>query len=355
MDQLSEQFAIVSDSQKRSQNSGLGKAMNYKTVLTAGILLSATTLSLSSLAISPQVAAPKWDDPDAIEATRARIEIKDSDTVEISADIPGTIIKLIPQEKGGVVEEGQVVVELDSRLVEAELLEANFKAESTVLIDFADHALEDAKLKLASKTATNERSKERTGEDLYTPDEMRQLALDVVKAEAELAKSKEDKQAAELARNTKKTQLSQYTRTATKSGIVTDMHKKSVGSAVRQGDPIMTIVNLDRVTAVCLLDMSYEDRVNVGDTVLIRRTLRSNNGTASSLRSGDARLTGVTPQTNAKPETFVGKVTFINPVKSADKDNSFEIEAVIQNKSTGVGKFMLRKGSFVEAVVVSPR
>lgn len=329
--------------------------MNYKTVLAVGMMLSATTLSLSSLAISPQATAPKWDDPDAIEATRARIEIKDSDTVEISADIPGTITKLMPQEKGGIVEEGQIVVELDSRLVQAELSEANFKAESTVLIDFADHALKDAELKLASKMATNKRSKDRTGQDLYTPDEMRQLALDVVKAEAELSKSKEDKTAAELARDTKKIQLAQYTRTATKSGIVTDMHKKSVGSAVRQGDPIMTIVNLDRVTAVCLLNKSFEDRVSIGDTVLIRKTTRADNGTASSRRSDDARLTSVNPQANTKQEIFVGKVTFINPVKAADRDNSFEIEAVIQNKSTGVGKFMLRKGSFVEAIVLSPR
>lgn len=328
--------------------------MKYKTVLAVGILLSAT-LAMSSFAVTPQ-AVPRWDDPNAIEATRARIEIKDSDTVEISVDIPGTITKLMPQEKGGVVEEGQIVVELDSRLVEAQLQEANFKAESTVLIDFADHALKDAQLKLSTKQETNERNREKRGVDLYTPDEISQLELDVVKARAELAKSNEDKKAAELAKLTKETELAQYTRTATKSGIVTEMHKKSVGSAVRQGDPIMTIVNLDRVTAVCLLDMSYEDRVSIGDTVLIRRTLRSDNGTASATRrSGDTQLTGVTPQTSKESEVFVGKVTFINPIKSADKDNSFEIEAVVQNKSTGVGKFMLRKGSFVEAVVISPR
>lgn len=328
--------------------------MRYKTVLTAGILLTAT-LAVSSFAVVPQ-AAPRWDDPNAIEATRSRIEIKDSDTVEISVDIPGTITKLEPQAKGGVVKEGQVVVELDSRLVEAQLQEANFKAESNVLIDFADHALKDAQLKLSTKQETNERNREKRGVDLYTPDEISQLKLDVVKAQAELAKAKEDKKAAELARDTKEIELAQYTRTATKSGIVTEMHKKSVGSAVRQGDPIMTIVNLDRVTAVCLLDMSYEDRVNIGDTVLIRRTLRSDDNTARYGRGADDnQLTAVTPQTSNETEIFVGKVTFINPIKSADKDNSFEIEAVIQNKSTGVGKFMLRKGSFVEAVVISPR
>ncbi len=325
--------------------------MTNRTVLAIGCLLAALALITVSSAFEPQ-AAPRWDDPNAIEVTRARIEIKDSDTVEISVDIPGTITSLAPEAKGGVVREGQVVVELDSRLVEAQLEEARLKANSTVLIDFADVALQDAELKLSSKMATNARTKEKRGVELYTPDEISQLKLDVVKATAELAKAKEDKTAAELALKTKETELAQYKRTATKSGIVTEMHKKSIGSAVRQGDPVMTIVNLARVTAVCVLDMSFEDRVNIGDTVLIRRTRRSDQ-TAGSGGSRANQLTSVAPQTAPAEEIFVGNVTFINPVKTPDKDNSFEIEAEIENKSTGPGKFLLRKGSFVEAVVIS--
>ena len=120
----------------------------------------------------------------------------------------------------------------------------------------------------------------------------------------------------------------------------------------------MTIVNLDRVTASCVVAMEYEERVSIGDTVLVRRT-RATDGQNSASRSfgsrDDAKLTGVTPQADIKQETFVGVVTFISPVKLADDTNSFEIEAVVQNKSTGLGKFLLREGSYVEARIIPQR
>lgn len=332
--------------------------MTHKFLSTTAILFAIVSLSLCSVS-GQQPDAPRWDDPDAIRVSRTKIVIKESDQVEISVDIPGTITKLTPNARGGVVKKGQVVVELDDALVKAQLVELEAKATSTVLIKFAEHALESAELKLKNRQEANKRTLARSGKTLYTPDEMRELELDVVKAQAELDKSHEDQRFAQLAMETKEVELSQFTREATMSGIVTEMHKKSVGSAVRQGDPIMTIVNLDRVTAQCVIDMEFEDRVSIGDTVLIRRTKRSNGRNSALSRSfgnpDDAQLTAVQPQANDLQEVFVGKVSYISPIKVADNSNSFEIEAVIQNKSTGVGKFLLREGSFVEAVVISPR
>lgn len=300
-----------------------------------------------------------WDSPAAIPAKSTRIEIKDR--VEISVDIPGSITTLTPNFRGGVVEKGQLVVELDSKLVKAQLEEARFKASSTVLIDFAEHALADATQNLQSKKARNEQTLANTGREIYTPDEIRELELQVVKATAELKKANQDKREAELALNTKETELEQYSRAANIGGIVTDLHTKSVGSAVRQGDPIMTIVNLEKVIAVLTIDAAHEDRVNIGDKVLVRRgrTSAGDGGDPlfnrqSSRERASAQLAAVAPKPQTDEEIFVGQIVFIRPVKIADEENSFEVEAVVQNKAVGPGKFLLREGSFVEAVTVSP-
>ncbi|MEZ6132099.1 MAG: HlyD family efflux transporter periplasmic adaptor subunit [Planctomycetaceae bacterium] len=321
----------------------------------ACLTVSAVVCGLSFVAADD---IPKWDSENAIPAKSTRIEIKDK--VEISVDIPGTITTLKPNFRGGVVEAGQVVVELDANVAKAQEAEAEAKAQSTVLIDFAKHALANAEFELDSKKRRNESTRASTGRDIYTPDEIRELDLAVVKAKAELSKSLEDQKLAQLALKTKRAELAQFTRVANFGGIVTDLHTKSVGSAVRQGDPIMTIVNLDKVIAALTIDPSYEDRVNVGDTVLVRRRRESAGEGGGSLfqsqnsrRLGEARLASVQPPSKADEEVFVGKVIFIRPVKIADEENSFEIEAEIQNRADGPGKYLLREGSFVEAVVLS--
>ena len=209
-------------------------------------------------------AADEFDKPKAIKADEARIEIKDQ--VEVSVEIPGTITKLIPNDVGGVVEKGQLVVKLDDELVHAQLAEAEEKAKSEILIKFSEIKLQQAEVELKDKEARN-----KITPGLFSDTEIRRLKLDVEQGKAELQKSKHDKLLAELAAKTKEKELKQFTRHAELSGIVTDLHKKAVGAAVRQGDPIMTIVNLDSVLAVLTVSREFEDRVNVGDKVLIRR------------------------------------------------------------------------------------
>lgn len=333
--------------------------MKNQFVLTSVILL--TTAALAPLdSFAQSTGTPRWDDPAAVPVNRARIVIKESAQVEISVAIPGQITKLSPNARGGVVKKGQVVVELDSRLINAQLIRLNRRAESTILVEFANHALKAAEHKLKRKQAANTQARETGLHDIFPPDEVREFELDAVKASAELKKADEDKLLAGLERDEKVEELAQYTVTAPMSGIVTEMHKRSVGSGVRQGDPIMTIVNLDRVTAACVIDIDHEDSVNVGDTVLIRRVKASKTGNRqtayrSRFDSKEPQLTAVAPQDKQPEESFVGKVTYINPKQIADNTGSFEIEADVQNRSTGLGKFLLRENSKVEAVVIPAR
>ncbi len=297
-------------------------------------------------------AADEFDKPKAIKADEARIEIKDQ--VEVSVEIPGTITKLIPNDVGGVVEKGQLVVKLDDELVHAQLAEAEEKAKSEILIKFSEIKLQQAEVELKDKEARN-----KITPGLFSDTEIRRLKLDVEQGKAELQKSKHDKLLAELAAKTKEKELKQFTRHAELSGIVTDLHKKAVGAAVRQGDPIMTIVNLDSVLAVLTVSREFEDRVNVGDKVLIRRRRATGSESVGGAFSDKTSAENVYPRQDesrgsALSEVFTGQVTLISPTLKTDLGYSLEIRAIIENRSPQPGKYLLKEGASIDAVILSP-
>ncbi len=326
-----------------------------KTALT---FLSALLLALPTATAQD---ASGWDSPSAIRPESARIDVKDR--VEIAADVPGKITLLKADSRGETVTKGDIVVRLDSSLVEAQLKEAEAKAESEVLIQYAKDSLAAAEHKLQRRVDENNRAKDKGIPPTFNEDEIKQLELEVIKAKAELAKSKEDKRFAGLARDTKEVELAQYVIKAEIGGIVTDTHKRAVGSAVRQGDPILTVVNLQEVFAILTVDPRHEDRINIGDKVLVRRSYsaspaRDNGGTGGGfLRAPKAEEGSATPTSLPAPRqeidvrTFIGEVTYIGP-SQANADNFMEIEAVVKNELAGPGKFWLREGANIQAVIV---
>ncbi|MCA9051525.1 MAG: HlyD family efflux transporter periplasmic adaptor subunit [Planctomycetaceae bacterium] len=287
--------------------------------------------------------------PGAVPVSETRIEILDK--VEISVEVPGRIVDLQPKELGAIVEKGQLVVQLNDEVIQAELNEARKKADSTILIEFAEIKRDLAELDL------NERiEKNKVTPGLFTVSELRRYELEWEQGKAECAKATYEKEVLELAVVTKETQLNQYRRFAELGGIVTDFHDKAVGSEVRPGDPLMTVVDLNRVKAALTVDPRYEDQINVGDTVLIRRTHErpaGGNGNAN-----DFLKTSVTPgaaadESTLANEVFRGVVTLISPTNKTDGD--LQVYATVDNKSTGRGKFLLRQGSFVESVIIPAR
>lgn len=332
-------------------------------------LLVLVAVSVSS-SVSFGQGTAGWDSPAAIIPRSQRIEIKDQ--VEITSEIPGKIITLNPSARGEVVQKGDVVVELNSELIKKQLVELDAKAGSQVLIDYAEKtaivaqkSMDIAEQMLKSKLEANEES----GREIFSKDEILQRELEVIRAKAEVDKSQaeldkanEEKYFAELAAETKRAELAQYSIKSEIGGIVTDTHKKSVGAGVRQGDPILTIVNMDEVLAVLTVTPDYEDRINIGDTVLIRKSHGVANDGAGQ---GRRNFFGASSQNTASPasnpandeggsdETYVGTVTYIGP-SSADQDNSMEIEAVIKNKQLTPGKYALREGASIQARIISP-
>lgn len=324
------------------------------------VATSLTTLTFLATQAIAQGPTPRWNGPNAIPVSKGRIEILKQN--EITVDVPGTLIVLEPGKRGGVVTKGQIVVKIDDRIAQAELKELDYKANSKVLIDYAKKNVEIETFYLEEM----EEAIKKAGSAIYTANELKEQNLKINKAETEVAKAEEDKKVAELQSDTKRVQLEQYTKKAEFDGIVTDVHNKAVGTSIRQGDPIMTIVNFEQMRVVMEVDPRYESRINVGDIVLVKR-LRKNaaapasGSPAPSGRRGfgdrgastNQKIKTAAPaiQPQAEEAIFVGKVTFTNGLVRSDAAGSLEIEAVVENKVAGIGNYLLKEGVTVEAQI----
>lgn len=313
------------------------------------VFFSGLILSFCSVAWGQQEA--EWGAPNAIPAASAVIKIKDQ--VDVTVEIPGKIDFLNPDYKGGKVKKGDPVVKLISTRVEAELKELKLQAESDVLIRYAQAKLNTSRKRLKTNTKRNEENLKQFGDLLYPQEEIEELELQVLEGEAELEKSKQDKEAARLKYETKLTELDQYSVAAPMDGVVTDLHLKSVGSGVRQGDPIFTIVNLQEVTALLTIGRQYESQVTIGDKVVVRRAGGASQPNSSGF-NGVIKTSTPAPVKNEMPLDellFEGEIVFIVPKKSTDDKADYQVEAIIQNKFVNK-KFLLREGSKVEAQIV---
>lgn len=327
--------------------------MSHSTTLP---LAAAILSALIAPAFAQQDPAELWNSENAIEADPAKIEIRDQ--VRIAAEVPGRIILLDPAHVGDTVKAGQVVVKLDDSVQQAELLELELKAEDVAAIEAAEDEKEIAGIELEDKKERN-----RQVPNAFTKTEIRRLELDFKRAGSKLKKALHDRKVALQAVETKKVQLQQYTVTTSMGGKVESLNFHSIGSSVRQGDPIMEIVNLDKVTAILTVDQTEYDNVQVGDTVLLRQDTSpvggNDDGGASSgglfsAAPGESRtrLSAIRPAVPADTITFVGKVThFANDAKN-DNENSLQVVAVVDNQMSGPEKHILRQGVRVKAKII---
>lgn len=319
-----------------------------------------------SLMCAPSVLAQdtrQWDSAQAIPASQTRIEIRDK--LEISVDVPGTLVEVA--RVGDIISKGDIVVRLNDAVVKAQYEEAKAKAESDVLIEFARVKRDVAAVELEEKLEANKNAvaSSFSRKSVYTETEIRRAELEVKQGDAEIAKAEHDKQLAELGAKTKAVELQQYQVTSEIDGVVTDVVHPA-GEAVRQGDPILTIINIDTVKAVLEVDESYKRQFKVGDTVLVRIRRdapgsRSPSSRRSPIFSSD-ESTSVSPAESAGPaaavtddETqdriFEGSVVLISP-KLASNERRLEVTAHIQNPTDPEGRHLLRDGQIVEAVIL---
>lgn len=294
-----------------------------------------------------------WNDKTAIPTTNVVVEINQQN--EIAVDVSGTLVKLDPAARGGMVTKGQIVAEIDNRQAKAELAELEYKAEANFEISYAQQAIDFATNTLEDWQKRNEVN----GSDIYGPEEIEKQKLEVIKAEAGMEKALHEKEASRLAAETKRVQLSMYTKKAEISGIVTDLHKKAVGTSIRQGDPIMTIVNFDTMVVKMYVDPRYESRISVGDKVIVRRQMTSSSGVRPRGRNvfekNDNEDDEVPEASPTEEYYFEGEVTFTGGQAKTDKENSILIEAVVRNRVSGNFNYLLKEGVRINAKIIPQR
>ncbi|MCR9199181.1 MAG: efflux RND transporter periplasmic adaptor subunit [Planctomycetaceae bacterium] len=314
----------------------------------AGLCCLTLFVSTCSGQTSEKSLQEMWKNADAIDTENVVVEINEQN--EIAVDVAGTLSKISPAARGGLVRKGQVVVEIDSRQAKAELDELEHAAEADFEITFAKTAIEYAETTLQDWIDRN-KSKESS---IYGPEEIRKQELEVIKAKAGLKKAEHEKRSAELAAATKRVELKLYTKTAEITGIVTDLHKKAVGTSVRQGDPIMTIVNFETMVVKMDVDPRFESQIGVGDKVIVQRAMAQPGDRPAT--SGSPFVKGnnedaATPTEPSAAHYFIGEVTFTGGQAKTDDKNSIMIEAVVKNRVSGERNYLLKEGVRVQAKI----
>ncbi len=241
--------------------------------------------------------------PQATDCTVALIDI-----ALLASDRPG-ILDVIDLEEGDAVAADQKVAVLKDGIARAALATATEKASNDVQLRFSKKAAEYADIELDIANETN----------LRLPGTVPKLeidklilgaqkgALSIQQAESEFAVAKLTQAEAEEA-------LKTYEVFASFGGVVTKVHRKK-GEAVRQGDPILEVVNTERMKVEGYLSVADSYRVKAGDAVVL---------SLSKIREGGKEVSSGIEQ-----KTFVGIVKFVEP--RIELGNKVKVTAHVQN------------------------
>jgi membrane fusion protein (multidrug efflux system) len=196
---------------------------------------------------------------------------------------------VVEPKEGDAVREGQIVARLMDEVAQASLDVAKLVADDHVEIQFATKlnavdAAEYAKDLEANKQHLN-----------TVPDiEVRRAKLAMEKSHLQIDKAEHDMAVNKLKADQAEAELKTYRIVAPFNGVVTHIHKRR-GEAVRQGDPILEVVNTDMVQVEGYVNEREIWSVKVGCPVTVR------------LSVPDAEL-------NVEKQTFQGRIGFVDVV-----------------------------------------
>jgi len=307
-----------------------------------------------------------------IEAQEAQMQLLRQ--VPVSAEVAGTLVNVNPTEEGIFVNKGDVLIELNDSVITAEVVRAQTQATQTTEIEFAQKALEIEKENQRQKLDANEK---RPGSNIFTPNEMRQVNLEVQKAEAQLKKAADDHILHGLDTKIKEAQLAQYTVFAPFDGLVTKV-QRFPGQNVRPGDPVLTLVDTSELRASVKVHFKYRDLLFVGDEVEIRvDASRRTFGQQPAVQKTPATSGGIfdradeKTRVNAEPvpavvreepptdprneKVFMGQIKFIEPSIETDSTGAYmvKLSVGVPNRQDKHRRFELLEGMPVKAVILA--
>jgi RND family efflux transporter MFP subunit len=221
--------------------------------------------------------------------------IKAVKTARLATDRPGVLAAVEPKE-GDSVREGQIVARLMDEVAKASFEVAKLVADDHVEIEYARklHAVDAAEY---DKDLEANRQHLNTVPDM----ELRRAKLAMEKSRLSIDKAEHERDVNKLKADQAKAELETFHIVAPFDGVVTRIQKYR-GEAVRQGDPILEVVNPNVVHVEGRVSEKEIWNVKVGSPVIVNLSVR------------DADL-------QVEKQTFRGRIGFVDVVAS---DSSFE-------------------------------
>ena len=258
--------------------------------------------------------------PKNVRLEQCRISLIDQ--VTLAADRPG-ILTEVEFKEGQSVTAGSRVALISDEVARANLAVAEKKGNNEVEVEFAKVGHRAAIIEHNRMITANEKNVSLGGEGKTVPAmEIDKAQLAVDKAELSIQHAQHELDLNKLNAIVTRAELKTYSVNAEFDGVVTRVHKKK-GEAIKQGDPVVEIVNTDRVRVegnVALADLRFAKQ---GAKVLVR------------LSVDELDL----PE---EEEIFEGRITFVD-VTSEKIGGTTRIFAEVQNRDN-----ILRSGLFAE-------
>ena len=221
-----------------------------------------------------------------VSAARCRVIL--AEEAVLSSDRAGILAVIVPEE-GDRVKAGQKIAGLKDEVAAAALAVAEKQATNDVEIRYAAKAAEVAEVEYRKTKEAN-----RQLPNAFPEIELERLRLAYERAKLQIEKAELDFEVAKLTRDQAAAELAVHRINAPFDGVVRRVIKHR-GEAVSQGDPILELVNVDR--------LRVEGYVPLAD--------------AFSLRPGDpvtVQLVESTLAPEIRNRVFEGKIGFIDEV-----------------------------------------
>lgn len=187
--------------------------------------------------------------------------IEPEQAVEIRSSITGVVDK-ITVGRGDTVKKGQILVILNATVSQAAATSARQRAKAHAQIN-------GARQKLALANVKAERMEQMYRQEFVSAQARDDAFNERNIAEAELKQAQENQRIAEADYRTSLTELKERTITSPFDGIVTARYADigTVVSAADSKNPILRLVQIDRLKLTAILPFKYFQDIQTGDTV----------------------------------------------------------------------------------------
>ncbi len=215
--------------------------------------------------------------------------------VGVTPKVSGKVVS-VPVDVGDTVREGQVLVQLDTTDVEAQLRQAEAGLTvAQVNQQLAAITLENARVNL-------ERVKELHNQGVVSDKdlEMAQMAFDQANSGLADAQVKQAEASLDLIKN----QLQNFTLTAPISGMVAS-RTIDPGEMVMPGGPVITLVDISRVVVECSVPEGEVNRIKTGEKIKIRVP-------AAAAEPFEGEITSIAPAADPVSKSFPVKIQIAN-------------------------------------------